>query len=103
MTQVAFSEHFHTVRISGHSGYAEEGSDIVCAAISSMVNYFCNAAEAFGAQADILTDEREGLVIWKLLSPNPDASRLASVLYGELKELETRYPQYVRVIKSERE
>ena len=99
MTQVAFSEHFHTVRISGHSGYAEEGSDIVCAAISSMVNYFCNAAEAFGANAEVDTNDQEGLVIWKLLSPSPEAVRLAEVLYGELRELESQYPQFVRVIK----
>ena len=103
MTTVTFSERFRSVTVSGHSGYAEEGSDIVCASVSSMVTYFCNAAEALGAEARIRTDEKEGFLSWELASPHPEAETLARVLYAELRELGTQYPQYVRVIKSERE
>ncbi|MBP5230874.1 MAG: ribosomal-processing cysteine protease Prp [Clostridia bacterium] len=103
MTKAVFSDGFRSVRIGGHSGYAEEGADIVCAAVSSMATYFCNAAESFGAEAAVETDEEDGILSWKLLSPCPEAERLAEVLYRELRELEAQYPRFVRVIKSEKE
>ena len=103
MTQVAFSDGFRSVRIAGHSGYSEEGSDIVCAAISAMANYFCNAAESFGAKAEVRTDEEKGILSWKLLAPCSEAVRLAEALCQEVEELEKQYPRYVRVINSERE
>lgn len=34
-------------RIEGHSGYAEHGSDIICAAVSTLVFNTVNAIEAF--------------------------------------------------------
>lgn len=44
--------------ISGHSGYAEEGSDIVCASISSCAYMVCNTAtEIVGVKADIEVDD----------------------------------------------
>ena len=103
MTQLAFSDGFRSVRIAGHSGYAEAGADIVCAAVSAMASYFCNAAEAFGAKAEIRAEADEGILSWKLLSPCPEAERLAEALYREALELQAQYPRYVRVIKSERE
>ena len=41
MTTVAFSmegDRIVSFEVRGHSGYAEEGEDIVCAAVSSAVN-----------------------------------------------------------------
>ena len=40
MTKIEFFNHDGRINgfaVSGHSGYAEEGSDIVCAAVSSAV------------------------------------------------------------------
>ena len=38
--------------VSGHSGYADEGSDIVCAAVSSVVEFTESLInDSFGANA----------------------------------------------------
>ena len=40
--------------VSGHSGYAESGSDIVCAAVSSAVQLTCNTiTDFFGDEAEV--------------------------------------------------
>ena len=42
MTKVEIFNHdgrIHGFSVSGHSGYAEEGSDIVCAAVSAAVTF----------------------------------------------------------------
>ncbi len=40
--------------ISGHSGYAESGSDIVCASVSSAVQMTANTiTDVFGYKADV--------------------------------------------------
>lgn len=47
--------------ISGHSGYAESGSDIVCAAVSSAAYMAANTiTDIIGVQADIIVNEKVG-------------------------------------------
>ena len=44
--------------IEGHSGYAEEGSDVICASVSSAAYMAANTlTEIVGAQADINVDD----------------------------------------------
>ena len=46
--------------VSGHSGYAEAGSDIVCAAVSSAVQLTCNTITDFwGNDAEVSADENK--------------------------------------------
>lgn len=64
MTQVVVKRakgHIVSVECRGHSGYAPEGEDIVCAALSSVVQtailgVFCVA----GVNAEYRTDEEKG-------------------------------------------
>ncbi len=47
--------------ISGHSGYAELGSDIVCAAVSSVAYMVANTLiDVIGVQADVVVNEKVG-------------------------------------------
>lgn len=100
MIRAVFNRDFSGFSLDGHAGYAEEGSDIVCAAVSSMANLVCNAAEAFGADAEITEGTDDAYLSYHLLSENEQAVRLLSVFYNELKELETLYPDYIRVKKN---
>ena len=44
--------------IKGHSGYAEEGSDVICASVSSAAYMAANTlTEIVGAEADITVDD----------------------------------------------
>ena len=51
----------------GHAGYAEEGEDIVCAAISVLVINTMNSIEALtDTKASLDTDEEEGYIEYKI-------------------------------------
>ena len=53
--------------VEGHSGYAEAGSDIVCAAISSVVGMTeCTINEVLGLAAPVKVREADGYVSLKL-------------------------------------
>ncbi len=53
--------------VEGHSGYAEAGSDIVCAAISSVVGVTeCTINEVLGLAAPVKVKEDEGYVSLRL-------------------------------------
>ena len=63
---------FTGFEISGHSGFAEEGSDIVCSAVSSVAYMVANTlTEVSKVKADIVLDDgylKFDFVI-RLLSP----------------------------------
>ena len=53
--------------VEGHSGYAEEGSDIVCAAISAAVGLTeCTVNEVMGVGAAVKAKEKSARVSLKL-------------------------------------
>ena len=53
--------------VEGHSGYAEAGSDIVCAAISSVVGMTeCTINDVLGLAATVKVREDDGFVSLKL-------------------------------------
>ena len=86
--------------VSGHSGYSESGSDIVCAAVSAMVMLVCNTiTEKFGESAVVSVDDKIGSVALRFES-RPDEHTLLIVesLKDELKILSQEYPDNLRVI-----
>ena len=47
-----------TIEATGHSGYAEEGQDIVCSAVSTVMETLANGlTEVVKAKVDIIVDE----------------------------------------------
>ena len=70
MTTVTFHSADHRIDgfvVEGHSGYAEAGSDIVCAAISSVVGMTeCTINEVLGLAAPVKVREADGYVSLKL-------------------------------------
>ncbi len=87
--------------ISGHAGYAEQGSDIVCAAVSSMAFLTVNTAtDSFGIDAEVYSDEKKEPVIgFRLKSDSETGSALIRGLMRELEVLQEDCPKYVRVVK----
>lgn len=83
--------------LSGHAGYADAGADIVCAAVSAMANLVCNAAEAFGAVAEIHAEEEGAKLSYRLTERCEEAEKLLAVFREELRELENQYPKNIRV------
>ena len=78
---------------SGHAGFAEAGSDIVCAAISILVINTINSIEQFGRQKFTCRQDAEnGKISFELQSAPTGETKLLldSMLLG-LKEVEKQY------------
>ena len=87
--------------LSGHSGYAEQGSDIVCAAVSSAAYMAVNTVtDILNLNADISVDD--GFLRMKLTSQ--DALKAQDVLRGfelHITELSKQYQSNIKVDFSE--
>lgn len=82
--------------VEGHSGYAEQGEDIVCAAVSSAAYMTVNTiSEVLSLPVD--ADVRDGFMDITVLK-NSNASQ--DILMGfelHIKELGTQYPQFIKI------
>lgn len=79
----------------GHSGYAEEGSDIVCAAVSAVTQTLAIQAETvLEMKETVFTDEKKALL--KVTGENNDAwesALKAAEIY--LSEVSRQYPRHL--------
>ena len=84
---------FSGFEISGHAGYGEavsenEGSDIVCAAVSSCTMLVCNCiTENFGEKAEVTVEENRITLRLSDDKPNKAAIQLLSAFYEHLETL----------------
>lgn len=87
--------------LSGHSGYAEQGEDIVCAAVSSAAYMTANTlTEILALQPDISLSD--GNMSVKLSSV--EVSKAQDILRGfslHIKELSKQYPHNITYIITE--
>ena len=88
----------------GHAGYAEEGEDIVCAAISILTINTMNAIETF-TDADVFlnTDEELGLIEYKIDKPTKETSLLLDTMVLGLKTMadDENYAEYIDLLFEE--
>ncbi len=75
MTKVVFYKHngaFYGFRETGHSGFADAGQDILCAALSAMTMLIINTMEvAYAADVDYKIDEKTTDITVKCRSALP--------------------------------
>ena len=87
----------------GHSGYAEAGADIVCAAITSAVRVAeATICEVLGEACRTQVDEREALIRLTLPAHCEQEEAVQAVLSGlmlTLCALRDEYPDYVEVLE----
>lgn len=87
--------------MTGHADFAEMGSDIVCAAASSLSINAVNSIEQLAGYQPIV-DMSEGYLYVELLSELSDVQRavsdilLKSLLIG-LRDIEEEYKNYIQV------
>ena len=86
-------------RITGHSGQAEAGRDIVCAAVSILGCTCVNALESVCGIIPLVTENDAGVLSFQLPETNPEENAKAQILMGALKQgltdLADAYPQNV--------
>lgn len=94
------NENIVAFHIQGHSGYAESGADIVCAAVSALAINCINSLEQLTEEAFVVEQEEEkGLLIFRLDDiPSEKAEVLLESLLLGVREISNQYgKQYVTV------
>ena len=88
--------------VKGHAGYAEEGSDIVCAGISVLTTTCVNALESVAGIEPEVRGGEDGFLEARLpacLSNTQmhDAHVLMGALHQGLSDLADGYPMYIKL------
>ena len=89
--------------ISGHSGFAEAGSDIVCAAVSAAVAMAeCTINDVCGAKAKVRVKNEQARITLTLPASCDEEDTVQAVLAGmmlTLMSLRDDYPDYIEVLE----
>ncbi len=89
--------------ISGHSGYAEAGQDIVCAAISAVVTMAeATINDVCGAKAKVRVKDEQARITLTLPASCNEEESVQAVLSGmmlTLISLREDYPDYIEVLE----
>ncbi len=89
--------------VSGHSGYAEEGQDIVCAAVSAVVSMAeATINDVCGAKAKVRVNKEDARVTLTLPTSCDEEDSVQAVLAGMLITLcsmRDDYPDYIEVME----
>ena len=89
--------------VSGHSGYAESGADIVCAAISAAVAMAeATINDVCGAKAKVRVKDEQARITLTLPASCDEEETVQAVLSGmmlTLISLREDYPDYIEVLE----
>ena len=89
--------------VSGHSGYAEAGQDIVCAAVSAVVGMAeATINDVCGAKAKVRVKEEDARITLSLPASCDEEESVQAVLAGLLLylcNLRDEYPDYIEVLE----
>ncbi len=91
--------------VKGHSGYAPEGEDIVCAAVTSAVRLTeCAVNDVLGLEAPVKVRDKEASITLKLPSGlgqtnESTCQTLLTALMVYLVQLAEEYPEFISVLE----
>ena len=91
----------------GHAGFAAEGEDIVCAAVTSTIRLVeCVLNDVMGLCASVKVDEKTTEISLRLpgsLGPTAEntCQNLLTGMMVYLSQLHSEYPDYVEVMEAE--
>ncbi len=89
--------------VSGHSGYAEAGQDIVCAAVSAVVTMAeATINDVCGAKAKVRVKDEQARITLTLPASCDEEESVQAVLSGmmlTLISLREDYPDYIEVLE----
>ena len=89
--------------VSGHSGYAESGADIVCASITAIVTMAeATINDVCGAKAKVRVKEEDARITLTLPASCDEEESVQAVLAGmmlTLCSLRDDYPDFIEVLE----
>lgn len=94
-------ENYQGFKILGHSGYASEGNDIVCAAVSSVSNMTVNLInEVFKVNSSFEMGE-EAMLIFNIDEPCEISNKVIEGFKLQLEIILEEYPKFIKVSVTE--
>ena len=89
--------------VSGHSGYAEAGADIVCAAVTAVVTMAeATINDVCGAKAKVRVNDADARITLTLPTSCDEEDTVQAVLAGmmlTLCSMRDDYPDYIEVLE----
>ena len=89
--------------VSGHSGYAEAGADVICAAVTAVVRYAeATLNDILGVGAKTRVDAEKALITLTLPASCEDEDTVQAILDGmmlTLVSLRDENPDYIEVME----
>lgn len=86
------------IEVSGHTGYADDGFDIICASISTSCILTANLLEKLGYNILELVS-KDGYFKLHIKKDNDIALTIFNNLVDTLDELQKYYPNFIKKIK----
>ena len=84
----------------GHAGSADEGEDVVCAAITSAVRLAeCQINDVLGLSAEVTVDDEDALVSVRFPEPCGAAQPVLQALYLYFTELAGEQPRFLKILE----
>ena len=89
----------------GHSGYAEEGEDIVCAAVSAIITMVeCAVNDVLGLEASVKVDPENAKISLRLpgnLPPDREETcqTLLTAMMMSLDSFHQQFPEHITVLE----
>ena len=95
---------YKSFEVSGHSGYSEEGSDIICAGVSTATELVLSILEKFSVDTRLNIREDTAYVLCEISQTDGNAckkSEITKVLDGfaeYIQDVSGVYPKYLKCI-----
>ena len=89
----------------GHSGYSHRGSDIVCAAVSTLMQALILGLEDIAKVRDLNIEADERVPIIRVTWPESEQERislLTDTTASSLKQIALENPKYVKILTEEK-
>ncbi len=83
----------------GHAGFAEAGSDIVCAAVSILTTTCANALETVAGAAPRVQASSGRMILSLPANAGRDAQVILKSMRQGLRDLAEEYPRYFQLIE----
>ena len=94
---IKISRNNDEIKIIGHSGYSVEGSDIVCASVSSIAITSINGILKYDKKA-LKYKQEDGYLEIILLKHDNIIDMLIDNMFELLNDLESQYKNYIKII-----
>ncbi len=86
--------------VSGHAGFADSGSDIVCAAVTTAVNMTANGITEI-AKINATVNVKENEVQLKVKESSPESVLMLQSMRLQMEILQEQFPKNIRIYDME--